>query len=106
MPDRRADRPHAITRSWCPARPRCSTRGAHGLSELLYAYGSAETNNGSAFAGITATWFQSSLGAAMALGRFVPMLATLALAGSLAAQQKVPRPRAPCRPPVRCSGRY
>ncbi|HKS44008.1 MAG TPA: potassium-transporting ATPase subunit KdpA [Amycolatopsis sp.] len=66
--------------------------GGHGLSEVLYAYASAGNNNGSAFAGITATspWFQSSLAVAMAIGRFVPILATLCLAGSLAGQKKVP----------------
>ncbi|GAB2859888.1 potassium-transporting ATPase subunit KdpA [Lentzea nigeriaca] len=66
--------------------------GSHGLSEILYAYASASNNNGSAFAGITVTndWFQASLGVCMALGRFVPIIAVLALAGSLAAQKKVP----------------
>ncbi|NKQ56482.1 potassium-transporting ATPase subunit KdpA [Amycolatopsis sp. K13G38] len=66
--------------------------GPHGLSEVLYAYASAGNNNGSAFAGITVTgnWFQATLAIAMALGRFVPILATLCLAGSLAAQKKVP----------------
>ncbi|MDA3623878.1 potassium-transporting ATPase subunit KdpA [Saccharopolyspora sp. WRP15-2] len=66
--------------------------GAHGLSEVLYAYASAGNNNGSAFAGITATndFFQSTLGIAMLLGRFVPILAVLALAGSLAAQKRIP----------------
>ncbi|MEU6644739.1 potassium-transporting ATPase subunit KdpA [Saccharomonospora sp. NPDC046836] len=66
--------------------------GAHGFSELLYAYTSASNNNGSAFAGITVTsgWFQSTLGVCMALGRFVPILAVLCLAGSLGAQRKVP----------------
>jgi K+-transporting ATPase ATPase A chain len=66
--------------------------GAHGLSEILYAYASTGNNNGSAFAGLTATnnWFQSSFGVAMALGRFIPIVATLCLAGSLAAQKKVP----------------
>jgi K+-transporting ATPase ATPase A chain len=65
--------------------------GAHGLSEVLYAYASAGNNNGSAFAGITVTsgWFQASLGVAMLIGRFVPILAVLALAGSLAAQKRV-----------------
>ncbi|MGQ0576026.1 MAG: potassium-transporting ATPase subunit KdpA [Pseudonocardia sp.] len=65
--------------------------GAHGLSEVLYAYASAGNNNGSAFAGLTVTsdWFQSSLGIAMLVGRFVPILAVLALAGSLAAQRRV-----------------
>jgi K+-transporting ATPase ATPase A chain len=66
--------------------------GAHGLSEVLYAYTSAGNNNGSAFGGLTATsdWFQSTLGVAMLLGRFVPIIAVLCLAGSLAAQKKVP----------------
>ena len=65
--------------------------GAHGLSEVLYAYASAANNNGSAFAGITVTspWFQSTLGIAMLIGRFIPILAVLALAGSLAAQKRV-----------------
>ncbi|KAA9152051.1 potassium-transporting ATPase subunit KdpA [Amycolatopsis acidicola] len=66
--------------------------GPHGLSEVLYAYTSTANNNGSAFAGITVTsnWFQSTLGVAMLLGRFIPILATLCLAGSLAQQKKVP----------------
>ncbi|RSM85458.1 potassium-transporting ATPase subunit KdpA [Kibdelosporangium aridum] len=66
--------------------------GAHGFSEVLYAYTSASNNNGSAFAGITVTndWFQSTLGVCMALGRFIPIIAVLCLAGSLAAQRKVP----------------
>jgi potassium-transporting ATPase potassium-binding subunit len=64
---------------------------AHGLSEVLYAYASAGNNNGSAFAGLTVTspFFQSTLGLAMLFGRFVPILAVLALAGSLAAQRRV-----------------
>ncbi len=66
--------------------------GAHGLSEVLYAYASAGNNNGSAFAGITVTsgFFQSTLAMAMAFGRFVPILAVLCLAGSLARQKPVP----------------
>ncbi|MCU1479274.1 MAG: potassium-transporting ATPase subunit [Subtercola sp.] len=66
--------------------------GLHGLSEVLYAFTSAANNNGSAFAGLTANtpWFNTALGAAMLLGRFVPMVLVLALAGSLAAQDKVP----------------
>ncbi|MGW4213811.1 potassium-transporting ATPase subunit KdpA [Lentzea sp. NPDC004789] len=66
--------------------------GEHGLSEILYAYASASNNNGSAFAGITVTsdWFQASLAVCMLFGRFVPIIAVLALAGSLAAQKKVP----------------
>jgi K+-transporting ATPase ATPase A chain len=66
--------------------------GEHGLSEVLYAYTSTANNNGSAFGGLTVTndFFQSTLGIAMLLGRFLPILATLALAGSLVRQKKVP----------------
>ncbi|HVV18559.1 MAG TPA: potassium-transporting ATPase subunit KdpA [Pseudonocardiaceae bacterium] len=66
--------------------------GEHGFSEVLYAYTSASNNNGSAFAGITVTsnWFESTLGIAMAFGRFVPIIAVLCLAGGLASQKKVP----------------
>ncbi|KXP03785.1 potassium-transporting ATPase subunit KdpA [Tsukamurella pseudospumae] len=66
--------------------------GAHGLSEVLYAYASAANNNGSAFAGLAVDtpWFNYTLGAAMLLGRFAPMVAILALAGTLARQHPVP----------------
>jgi K+-transporting ATPase ATPase A chain len=66
--------------------------GPHGLSEVLYAFTSAANNNGSAFAGITTStpWFAIALGVAMLLGRFVPIVLVLALAGSLAAQRPVP----------------
>ncbi|MFE9682192.1 potassium-transporting ATPase subunit KdpA [Streptomyces sp. NPDC006285] len=66
--------------------------GAHGFSEILYAYSSAANNNGSAFAGLNADtqWFNSTLGLAMLLGRFLPMVFVLALAGSLAGQRPVP----------------
>ncbi|MFE5597918.1 potassium-transporting ATPase subunit KdpA [Streptomyces coelicoflavus] len=66
--------------------------GAHGFSEILYAYTSASNNNGSAFAGLNADtqWFNTTLGPAMLLGRFLPMVFVLALAGSLARQQPVP----------------
>ena len=66
--------------------------GAHGFSEVLYAFTSAANNNGSAFAGITVgtAWYDTVLGLAMALGRFLPMVFVLALAGSLARQQPVP----------------
>jgi len=65
--------------------------GSHGFSEVLYAYASASNNNGSAFAGITVTsdFFQATLGICMLFGRFIPILATLALAGSLAKQKRV-----------------
>ncbi|QJT00157.1 potassium-transporting ATPase subunit KdpA [Streptomyces asoensis] len=66
--------------------------GAHGFSEILYAYTSASNNNGSAFAGLNADtqWFNSTLGVAMLLGRFLPMVFVLALAGSLAEQRPIP----------------
>ena len=66
--------------------------GLHGLTEVLYAFTSAANNNGSAFAGLTANtpWFNMSLGVAMLLGRFLPIVFVLALAGSLAAQDKTP----------------
>ncbi|MEU7121764.1 potassium-transporting ATPase subunit KdpA [Streptomyces zaomyceticus] len=66
--------------------------GAHGFSEILYAYTSGANNNGSAFAGLNADtqWFNSTIGIAMLLGRFLPMVFVLALAGSLAEQTPVP----------------
>ncbi|WP_121721529.1 potassium-transporting ATPase subunit KdpA [Streptomyces sp. E2N171] len=66
--------------------------GAHGFSEILYAYTSGANNNGSAFAGLNADtqWFNTTIGLAMLLGRFVPMVFVLALAGSLAEQKPVP----------------
>jgi K+-transporting ATPase ATPase A chain len=66
--------------------------GAHGLSEVLYAFASAANNNGSAFAGITVTspFFQLSLAAAMLVGRLLPIVLVLGLAGSLAGAGPVP----------------
>ncbi|KZX21713.1 potassium-transporting ATPase subunit KdpA [Rathayibacter tanaceti] len=66
--------------------------GLHGFSEVLYAFTSAANNNGSAFAGLTANtpWLNTALGVAMLLGRFLPIVLVLALAGSLAAQTPVP----------------
>jgi potassium-transporting ATPase potassium-binding subunit len=66
--------------------------GGHGFSEVLYAYTSAANNNGSAFGGITVTsdFFQITLALAMLLGRLVPIVLVLLLAGSLARQGKVP----------------
>jgi K+-transporting ATPase ATPase A chain len=66
--------------------------GIHGFSEVLYAFTSAANNNGSAFAGLTANtpWFNTALGVAMLLGRFLPIVFVLALAGSFAAQDKIP----------------
>ncbi|WP_141585795.1 potassium-transporting ATPase subunit KdpA [Actinomadura sp. WMMA1423] len=66
--------------------------GPHGLSEVLYAFTSASNNNGSAFAGLTSdtVWYNTALGLCMALGRFLPMVFVLALAGSLARQGHAP----------------
>ena len=65
--------------------------GAHGLSEVLYAYSSAGGNNGSAFTGFNANtpFLNVSIGLIMLFVRFLPMFATLAIAGSLAAKKKV-----------------
>ncbi|MFI6485912.1 potassium-transporting ATPase subunit KdpA [Nonomuraea sp. NPDC050663] len=66
--------------------------GPHGFSEILYAFTSASNNNGSAFGGVTVNtpWYDVALGLCMALGRFLPIIFVLALAGSLAAQKPVP----------------
>ncbi|MCU1667884.1 MAG: potassium-transporting ATPase, subunit [Blastococcus sp.] len=66
--------------------------GPHGLSEVLYAFTSAANNNGSAFAGLSANtvFYNYALGTVMLLGRFLPMIFVLGLAGSLASQQPVP----------------
>ncbi len=65
--------------------------GAHGFSEALYAYDSQSNNNGSAFAGYGATNFAAELGTvALYLGRFVPLLAALAIGGSLAGKKTAP----------------
>ncbi|WP_329158318.1 potassium-transporting ATPase subunit KdpA [Streptomyces sp. NBC_01717] len=66
--------------------------GPHGFSEVLYAFASAANNNGSAFAGLSVNtvWYNTALGVVMLLGRFLPMVFVLALAGSLAGQQPVP----------------
>ena len=66
--------------------------GPHGLSEVLYAFTSAANNNGSAFAGLSVNtpWYNTALGLAMLIGRFLPMILVLALAGSLARQGAAP----------------
>jgi len=66
--------------------------GAHGLSQILYAYTSAVGNNGSAFGGLSTNthWYNSSLGVAMLLGRFFMIIPILAIAGNLAAKKHVP----------------
>jgi K+-transporting ATPase ATPase A chain len=69
--------------------------GPHGLSEILYAYSSANGNNGSAFAGLNANtpWYNTTIGLAMLIGRFLMIVPILALAGSLA-QKKISPPSA------------
>ncbi|WP_088511919.1 potassium-transporting ATPase subunit KdpA [Burkholderia ubonensis] len=64
--------------------------GAHGFSEMLYAFSSAANNNGSALAGLSAntTFYDTSLAAAMWFGRFTVIVPVLAIAGSLAAKQR------------------
>src|SRR6202034_3093666 len=64
----------------------------HGLSEVLYAFTSAVANNGSAFSGLSGNtqWYNTSLGFAMLLGRFMMILPMLAIAGNLAGKKQTP----------------
>jgi potassium-transporting ATPase potassium-binding subunit len=66
--------------------------GPHGLSEMLYAFTSATGNNGSAFAGISANtlWYNTSIGMAMLVGRFMMIIPMLAIAGNLVRKKIVP----------------
>ncbi|GAA3290777.1 potassium-transporting ATPase subunit KdpA [Dactylosporangium vinaceum] len=82
----------AVAMSSATARASMANPGAHGLSEVLYAFTSASNNNGSAFAGIgvNTTFYNTALGLCMLLGRFLPIIFVLGLAGSLAKQQPVP----------------
>jgi len=87
--------PFAAKGYWNPPGPAAANTnnpGAHGLSEILYAYSSATGNNGSAFAGINALtpWYDLTIGFAMLIGRFMMLLPLLAIAGSLAAKKQVP----------------
>ncbi|HLA96706.1 MAG TPA: potassium-transporting ATPase subunit KdpA [Pyrinomonadaceae bacterium] len=69
-----------------------NNQGAHGLSEILYAFTSGTGNNGSAFGGLNANtyWYNSTLGAAMLIGRFLMIVPMLAIAGNLARKKMVP----------------
>src|SRR6267154_1837471 len=73
--------------------------GPHGLSEILYAYSSTTGNNGSAFAGLTGNtpWYNTTLGLAMLIGRFLMIIPIMAMAGSLARKKSRRRARAPSR---------
>ena len=74
-----------------PARPAIANPGAHGFSEILYAFTSAGNNNGSAFAGLSANtpFYNLVLGLAMWFGRFGVIVPVLAIAGSLAAKKRM-----------------
>jgi len=69
-----------------------NNNGPHGLSEILYAYSSANGNNGSALAGLSAntTWYNTTIGIAMLIGRFLMIVPILAMAGALAAKKISP----------------
>ena len=82
----------AIAVSMADGKAGVANPGAHGFSEILYAFTSAGNNNGSALAGLSANtpFYNTVLGLVMWLGRFWPIAAVLAIAGSLAAKQRVP----------------
>jgi potassium-transporting ATPase potassium-binding subunit len=82
----------AIAVSMADGKAGVANPGAHGFSEILYAFTSAGNNNGSAFAGLSANtpFYNTALGLVMWLGRFWPIAAVLAVAGSLAAKKRVP----------------
>jgi K+-transporting ATPase ATPase A chain len=82
----------AVAAAFPQTRASMLNTGPHGLSEVLYAFASASNNNGSAFAGLTAdtSYFNTALGVAMLVGRFLPIVFVLALAGSLARQRPTP----------------
>jgi K+-transporting ATPase ATPase A chain len=69
-----------------------NNNGPHGLGEILYAYSSANGNNGSAFAGLNANtpWYNTTIGLAMLIGRFLMIIPIMAMAGSLAQKKVVP----------------
>ena len=82
----------AIAVSCAAGRAGIANPGAHGFSEILYAFSSASNNNGSAFAGLSANtpFYNTLLGLAMWMSRFWLMVPVLAIAGSLAAKRRVP----------------
>ena len=82
----------AIAVSVAAGRAVVANPGPHGFSEILYAFTSAGNNNGSAFAGLSADtpFYNTALGIVIWLGRFWPIVAVLAIAGSLAAKKRIP----------------
>jgi K+-transporting ATPase ATPase A chain len=83
--------------AWASVAPygasKTNNSGPHGLSEIVYAYVSATGNNGSAFAGITANtlWYNTTLGLAMLIGRFLMIIPMMAIAGNLATKKVTPQ---------------
>ena len=77
-----------------------ANNGPHGFTEILYAFSSAVANNGSAFAGLTAStpWYDTLLGIAMLIGRYAVILPVLAIAGSFC--RKIPAPPGPGTFPI------
>jgi K+-transporting ATPase ATPase A chain len=75
-----------------PGKAGVANPGAHGFSEILYAFSSAGNNNGSAFAGLSANtpFYNTALGFAMLFARYWLLIPVLAIAGSLAAKKTVP----------------
>lgn len=82
----------ALAAIWPGTTDSLNNPGAHGFSEILYAYTSGTANNGSAFAGLNANtpFFNTTIGLSMLVGRYLTMLPMLAVAGSLAAKKSVP----------------
>jgi K+-transporting ATPase ATPase A chain len=82
----------AVAVSVAPGKAGVTNPGAHGFAEILYAFTSAANNNGSAFGGISANtvFYNTALGLVMWTGRYWPIVAVLAIAGSLAAKKRVP----------------
>jgi len=82
--------------AWASIAPYAASKvnngGPHGLSEIVYAYVSATGNNGSAFNGITVNtyWYNTTLGLAMLIGRFLMIIPMMAIAGNLAMKKIVP----------------
>ncbi len=81
----------ALASLWPDTAASLANPGAHGFSEVLYAYTSGTANNGSAFAGLNANtpFFNTTIGLAMLVGRYLTLLPMLAVAGSLAAKKTV-----------------
>ncbi|MGO4531291.1 potassium-transporting ATPase subunit KdpA [Paenibacillus sp. 2TAF8] len=84
--------PTALALMWPEAVASITNSGTHGLTEVLYAFASGAANNGSAFAGLNANtdFYNIAIGIVMLLGRYISMIAMLAIAGSLAVKRVVP----------------